>query len=158
MKIVLIAAHDPNLVIGLNGELPWHYSEDLKFFKKNTLGHPIVMGRVVFEELNEKPLPGRENIVLSRSNTYDHVKTFDEIGKALNYLKDNEKVFIIGGGNIYEQTLPLADELIITEIKKSYKGDTYFPDYKNSVGTTWREVWREDHPDFSFIKYQKSNN
>lgn len=158
MKIVLIAAHDPNFVIGLNGELPWHYSEDLKFFKKNTLGHPIVMGRVVFEELNEKPLPGRENIVLSRSKTYEHVKTFDELEKVFKYLEDKEIVFIIGGGKVYEQTLPLADELIITEIKKSYEGDTYFPDYKNRVETAWEEVWREDHPDFSFIKYQKSNN
>ncbi|MEX2435143.1 MAG: dihydrofolate reductase, partial [Balneolaceae bacterium] len=65
MKLILIAAHDPDLVIGKDGQLPWHYSKDLKFFKKQTMGYPIVMGRVVFEELNKNPLPGRENIVLS---------------------------------------------------------------------------------------------
>lgn len=157
MKISLIAAHDPNLVIGKDGKLPWHYSEDLKFFKKTTLGHPIVMGRIVFEELNEKPLPGRENIVLSRSKKYDHVKTFDSIDKALDYLKDNEKVYIIGGGIIYKQTMKLSDELIITQVHNTYDGDTFFPEYRNDIGDVWSEVWRKDHTDFSFIKYQKSN-
>ena len=153
MKLILIAAHDPNLVIGKNGELPWHYSEDLKFFKRQTTGHPIVMGRVVFEELNEKPLPGRENIVLSRSRSYDHVKTFRDINSALKYLKDEEKVFIIGGGEIYRQTLDRADQLIITEIKKEYDGDTRFPEYRDQIGKRWKEDWRESHPEFDFIIY-----
>ncbi|MFO7798902.1 dihydrofolate reductase [Rhodohalobacter sp.] len=155
MKLILIAAHDPNLVIGRNGELPWHYSEDLKFFKRQTLGHPIVMGRVVFEELNEKPLPGRENIVLSRSKSYNHVKSFTSIGNALENLMDKEKVFIIGGGEIYRQTIDRADELIITEIKKEFEGDTFFPDYKDQVGSTWKEYWREEHDEFDFIKLKK---
>lgn len=155
MKIVLIVAHDPNLVIGNNGNLPWHYSEDLKFFKKQTMGHPIVMGRVVFEELNEKPLPGRENIVLSRSKSYDHVKTFQSIDETLEYLDDREKIFIIGGGEIYRQTLDLADELIVTQIKKEYPGDTYFPEYRQHIGDRWEEYWREEHSDFDFIKFRK---
>lgn len=154
MKLILIAAHDPNLVIGKNGSLPWHYSEDLKFFKRQTMGHPIVMGRVVFEELNEKPLPGRENIVLSRSRTYDHVKTFTDIDSALEYLKGEEKVFIIGGGEIYRQTLDRADELIITEIKKEHDGDTWFPEYRNEIGERWQEEWREPHDEFDFIIYK----
>lgn len=158
MKIVLIAAHDPNLVIGNNGELPWHYSEDLKFFKRQTMGYPIVMGRIVFEELNEKPLPGRENIVLSRTKNYSSVKTFRDIESALDYLRENEKIFIIGGGKVYEQTLQIADELIITEIKSSHQGDTYFPEYRDGIGTVWKEVWRERHDEFDFVKYQKSNN
>jgi dihydrofolate reductase len=155
MKVILIAAHDPDLVIGNNGELPWHYSEDLKFFKKQTMGHPILMGRVVFEELNEKPLPGRENLVLSRSKTYDHAKTFKTIESALDYLKDHEKVFIIGGGKVYEQTLDLADELIITEIKQKYEGDTFFPEYRDKIGKIWKESWREKYEDFSFVSYVK---
>lgn len=155
MKLILIAAHDPNLVIGNNGELPWHYSEDLKFFKKQTMGSPIVMGRVVFEELNEKPLPGRENIVLSKSKKYDHVQTFDQIEKALDYLKDQEKAFIIGGGKIYKQTLKLADHLIITLIKKPHEGDTFFPEYRDDIDKIWQETWREDHPDYTFIKYNR---
>ncbi len=155
MKLVLIAAHDPNLVIGKNGELPWHYSEDLKFFKKQTMGHPIVMGRVVFEELNEKPLPGRENIVLTRSKSYDHVKSFKSIEDALQYLKGNDKVFIIGGGEIYRQTIERADELIITEIKKEFEGDTFFPEYRDQIGTTWKECRREEHREFDFVKLKK---
>ena len=155
MKLILIAAHDSNLVIGSNGELPWHYSEDLKFFKRQTTGHPIVMGRVVFEELNEKPLPGRENIVLSRSKSYEHVKSFASIDNALEYLIDSEKVFIIGGGEIYRQTIDRADELIITEIKKEFKGDTYFPEYRDQIGSTWKECWREEHSEFDFVKFKK---
>jgi dihydrofolate reductase len=155
MKLTLIAAHDPNLIIGSNGSLPWHYSEDLKFFKKQTMGHPIVMGRVVFEELNEKPLPGRENIVLSRSRSYDHVKSFESIDSALKHLKDEETVFIIGGGEIYRQTLPIADQLIITRIKKEYAGDTTFPEYRQEIGKKWKEVWREEHSDFDFIIYDR---
>ena len=83
MKLIIIAAHDPNLVIGKDGSLPWRYKEDLKFFKNTTMGYPLLMGRIVFEELNEKPLPGREAFVLSRSKSYDHVQTFESILKLL---------------------------------------------------------------------------
>lgn len=156
MKLILIAAHDPDLVIGKDGELPWHYNKDLKFFKKQTMGYPIVMGRVVFEELNKNPLPGRENIVLSKSKNYDHVKTFSDIESALEYVKDQEKVFIIGGGEIYRQTIDLADTLIITLIKNKYEGDTYFPEYRDLISSTWKQVWKEEHEEFSFVKYEKS--
>lgn len=155
MKLSIIVAHDPNLVIGTEGGLPWHYSEDLKFFKKTTMGSPILMGRGVFEELNGKPLPGRENVVLSRSKSYDHVPTFSSIDGALEYLSDEEKVFIIGGGEIYRQMIDKADELIITHIKKEYEGDTYFPEYRDGIGNTWKEVWRENHDEFSFVKYER---
>ena len=155
MKLSIIVAHDPNLVIGKDGELPWHFSEDLKFFKKMTMGSPILMGRGVFEELNEKPLPGRENVVLSRSKTYEHVPTFSSIDEALDYLSDQEQVFIIGGGEIYRQTIDQVDELIITQVKKKYDGDTHFPEYRGEIGETWEETWREDHEEFSFVKYER---
>lgn len=155
MKLILIAAHDPNLVIGKDGNLPWHYSEDLKFFKKITMGCPLLMGRVVFEELNEKPLPGRENVVLSRSKEYNHVPTFSSIDDALEYLQNKEKVFVIGGGKVYKQMIDIADQLIITEIKQEYEGDTWFPDYRNDIGSTWKESWREDHDEYSFVKYYR---
>jgi len=158
MKLSIIVAHDPNLVIGKDGELPWHFSEDLKFFKKTTMGSPILMGRGVFEELNEKPLPGRENVVLSRSKSYDHVQAFSSIDEALDYLSDQEQVFIIGGGEIYKQTIDRVDELIITQVKKEYEGDTYFPEYRDEIGDTWKEVWREDHKEFSFVKYERVVN
>lgn len=155
MKLSIIVAHDPNLVIGKEGELPWHFSEDLKFFKRTTMGSPILMGRGVFEELNEKPLPGRKNVVLSRSKSYDHVSTFKSIDDALDYLSDQEQVFIIGGGEIYKQTIDRVDELIITKVKKEYEGDTYFPEYRDEIGEIWKEVWREDHEEFSFVKYER---
>ena len=157
MKIILIAAHDPNLVIGSNGKLPWHFKKDLQFFKKITIGHPIVMGRGVFEELNEKPLPGRKNIVLSKSRNYEHVETFSSITKALRYLEDEDEVYIIGGGEIYTQTIHLADELVITEIHKAYEGDTFFPEYRDDISKKWSEVWREDHPELSFVRYIRKN-
>jgi len=156
MKLILIAAHDPNLVIGKEGGLPWHYSEDLKFFKKTTMGHPLLMGRIVFEELNEKPLPGREAFILSKSKNYPHVTVFNSVDEAMEKLKDKETVFVIGGGEIYTQTIGLADELIITEINEIYEGDTYFPEYRDEIGSTWKEIWREEHESFSFIRYKRS--
>ena len=155
MKLIIIVAHDPNLVIGKDGSLPWHYSEDLKFFKRTTMGAPLLMGRVVFEELNEKPLPGRESVVLSRSKSYDHVESFGSIDDALEYLSDRDEVFVIGGGEIYKQMIELADELVITEIKNEYEGDTFLVDYREDIGTVWEEVWREEHEEFSFVKYQR---
>lgn len=157
MKLSIIVAHDPNLVIGKDGGLPWHYSDDLKFFKKTTMRSPILMGRGVFEELNEKPLPGRENVVLSRSKSYNHVPTFNSIDSALEYLSDEEQVFIIGGGEIYKQTIEKADELIITQIKKEYEGDTYFPEYRDKIGENWKEVWRENHTEFDFVRYKRTS-
>ena len=159
MKILLIAAHDPNLVIGNDGKLPWHYSADLKFFKNTTMGHTLLMGRIVFEELNEKPLPGREAVVLSRKKEYNHVPVYRSVEEALSALqkKGIEKLFIIGGGEIYRQTIEIAEELIITEIKKEYDGDTYFPEYRDQIGKTWIEIWRESHQEFDFVKYIRSD-
>jgi dihydrofolate reductase len=157
MKLIIIAAHDPNLVIGKDGSLPWHYKEDLKFFKNTTMGYPLLMGRIVFEELNEKPLPGREALVLTRSKSYDHVQTFESIESALGYLKESEyeKVFVIGGGEIYRQMMDEADELIITEIHETYEGDTFFPEYRDKIGEVWKEVSRDDRKALSFVKYAR---
>lgn len=155
MKIILIAAHDPDLVIGKDGDLPWYYPEDLKFFKQTTMGHPLLMGRIVFESLNEKPLPGRESVVLSRSKSYDHVATFKSIDEALKYLSDHDKVFVIGGGEIYKQTINMADQLIITEIHKKYEGDTFFPEYRDDIGSIWKEISRKDMGELSFVKYKR---
>lgn len=158
MTVALIAAHDPDLVIGKGGELPWHYTDDLKYFKRTTMGHPIVMGRKVFEELDEQPLPGRKNVVLSRIKKYEHVDTFTSIDEALDHLKDHDVVFIIGGGEIYSQTISKADKLFITEIHERYEGDTYFPEYRDKIGTVWREIKREDQGPLSFVVYEKIKN
>lgn len=155
MTLAAIVAHDPSLVIGKDGDLPWHYPEDLKYFKRITMGHPLIMGRVVFEGLGEKPLPGRENIVLSRSREYDHVPTFSSFDDAIDHVKGEEIVFLIGGGEIYRQFLDQVDKLFVTEIHESYGGDTYFPEYRDEIGTTWKEIKREDHPKLSFVVYDR---
>lgn len=156
MIIALIAAHDPDLVIGAAGGLPWHYKADLLYFKKTTMGKPVLMGRGVFEEIGEKPLPGRRNVVLSRTRNYPEVdvEVYESIGTAMEALKNEKKIFIIGGGEIYNATIASADELYITQIHTKYTGDTYFPEYRDQISTKWREVWREDHPKFSFIRYE----
>jgi len=155
MTLAAIVAHDPNLVIGKDGDLPWHYSEDLKYFKRVTMGHPLIMGRVVFEELGENPLPGRENIVLSRSRSYDHVPTFSSFDEALEYVRDEELVFLIGGGEIYRQFLGQCDKLFVTEIHQEFEGDTYFPEYRDEIGSTWKEIKRDDKEKLSFVVYER---
>jgi dihydrofolate reductase len=110
----------------------------------------------VFEDLNEKPLPVRENIVLSRSRRYDHVPVFASIDEALAYLEDDEEsVFCIGGETVYRQLLPQTDKLFITEVHREYAGDTYFPEYRNEIGSIWREISRDDREALSFVVYER---
>ncbi len=155
-RFITIAAHDPDLVIGKDGELPWRIPEDLRHFKNTTMGKPMLMGRGVFEEFNEKPLPGRPCYVLTSGN-YSNVTTFRSIEEAVNYFEKSnyDEVFIIGGGQIYKQTMDLADRLIITEVHQSYGGDVFFPEYRHEVGKTWQEIEREDHDGFSFVTYER---
>lgn len=155
MILTIIVAHDPNLVIGNNGVLPWRYSEDLKHFKSTTLGNTIIMGRGVFEELNETSLPGRRNIVLSRSKIYEGQETYSSLEEALENVQD-EEVFIIGGGVLYRKTLSMVDKMIVTEIKKEFEGDTFFPEYRDDIGSIWKEISREETEDLSFVVYIRS--
>lgn len=154
MTITIVAAHDPNLVIGKDGGLPWRYPQDLKHFKKTTIDGTIIMGRGVFEELNEIPLPGRKNIVLSTTQEYPNVETHKSLEEALKSSNQDE-VFIIGGGVLYRQAIEMADKLIITEVHKEYEGDTYFPEYRGNIGSIWKEVSRDDQDELSFIVYER---
>ncbi len=155
MIISMIAAHDPNLVIGKNGKLPWHIPEDLAHFKSRTKGHAIVMGRGVFDELGEKPLPLRQNIVMSRSRTYENVQVCKSRDEVLDQLANQKKIYIIGGAKIYRLFYPVSTRLEITLIHNRYDGDTFFPEYRNDIGTLWREVNRVDEPGWSFIDYER---
>lgn len=157
MTLAIITAHDPNLVIGAKGELPWHYKEDMIYFKKTTMGHPVIMGRGVFEEVGEKPLPGRLNIVLTRSKSYNDkdVKTCRSVDEALTEAAGYDLVFVIGGGEIYRKMIDVVNLLYITEIHKEFEGDTYFPEYRSHINTVWEEVWRDDKPEYSFVKYKR---
>jgi dihydrofolate reductase len=162
MKISLIVAMASNRAIGLNNQMPWHLSADLKRFKQITMGHPIIMGRLTFEAIG-RPLPGRTNIIVSRNPSYEQegCVVVDSIEAAINHgcgLAD--EVFVIGGATLYEATLPLADSLYITQINQDFGGDTFFPVFDTN---DWFEVEKEDVVDdakvcftYSFLKLQKN--
>ena len=145
VKLSLIVARARGGVIGANGDLPWHLKDDLKAFKKATFGCPVLMGRKTWESLPIKPLPGRENIVLTRDWQYDAIgaRVYSSFAPALNAaraiaLKGKfEEVFVIGGEAIYRKALPLADRLYITEVDAEVEGDAFFPQFDES---NWREI------------------
>jgi dihydrofolate reductase len=155
MTLALIAAHDDNLVIGKDGDLPWHIPEDLRYFMRKTKGYPLVMGRKTWESIGAVPLKNRENIVISRSGTWDNTLVFKSLAEALEFLKDRELVYIGGGSGIYEETMPVADQLVLTHVHGSHVGDTYFPEYRDQIGTSWKEIFREDHDGYSFVTYER---
>ena len=149
MNISIIAALADNGVIGAAGKIPWHISDDLKRFKRLTLGHPIVMGRKTYDSLG-KPLPGRRNLVLTRGPAIPGVECFSDLQVALAAC-ESETVFIIGGAEIYRQALPLASTLLLTHVHRRVEGDTRFPEYDSSQ---WQEVGREEHSDYAFVEYR----
>lgn len=140
-------------VIGRNEELPWHYPEDLKYFKQKTTGFPVIMGRKTYESLpdNFTPLPNRTNIVLTRSQSFGSAETASSLDEAYRLAEDTskEKCFIIGGENVYLQTLDDADRLLITEIHDKYDGDSFFPEFKEK----WVEKSRDNRDELSFVEY-----
>jgi len=154
MRLSLIVAHDEGLVIGRNGGLPWRLPEDLRHFKAMTLGKPVLMGRGVFEELGEKPLPGRRNVVVSKSR-WPQVPSFESIQGALDHLDGESDVFVIGGGQLYRAMIADADRLIVTEVPGRHEGDVTFPDYRPAIGSTWREVDRTIGESCTFVTYER---
>lgn len=144
MNLTGIVAMSPERVIGKNGTLPWHISDDLKFFKKHTTGHPILMGRKTFESIG-KPLPKRENIVLTKDPAWHHDGV--EIIHHPRDLKDHplidQHIFVIGGAQVYEFFMPMMSDLVITHIKESYEGDTYFPEYEKEFPKS-ELIWEQE--------------
>ena len=163
MKISLIVAMASNRVIGLNNQMPWHLSADLKKFKKITMGSPILMGRKTYESIG-RPLPGRTNIIISRNPDYrqDGCVVVNTIESALKTGgKNAAELFIIGGSDLYKATLPIADSIYLTLINKAFNGDTFFPDFDMQ---DWAEAERDDindDPDaafsYSFLKLNRIN-
>lgn len=130
MTLSIIVAMAENRAIGRNGDLIWHNSRDLKQFKKITTGHTVIMGYKTYLSLpNHKALPNRRNIILSSrlETAPEGFELAGSINTALDMVKDEEEVFVMGGGMVYEQFLPLADRLYLTRIGKSFEADTYFP-------------------------------
>jgi dihydrofolate reductase len=139
--VSLIVAMDRNRVIGAGGRLPWHIPEDLKRFRRLTLGHHVVMGRKTWESIG-RPLPGRTNIVVTRDRNFaaEGVLVTHSLEAALALAVGDKEVFVIGGGALYAQALPLADRLYITEVHGEFAGDTWVPE---PPAGAWREVSRE---------------
>lgn len=130
-RLVAIVAMSANRVIGREGKLPWHYSEDLKFFKRTTLGHPILMGRATFDSIG-KPLPGRQNIVLSRTMApREGLTVIRDISELPQACGAAETVFVIGGARVFEELLPQCDALYLTYITKDYEGDVLLPPFEH---------------------------
>ena len=127
--ISIIVAVSEDLGIGKDNELLWHISEDLKRFKRLTSGNTVIMGKKTWESLPRKPLPGRKNVVLTDnpSETIEGSVTVYSIVDALSKCEKSEEIFIIGGGSIYRQFMPLADRLYITHVHKKAEADIYFP-------------------------------
>lgn len=146
----------PNRVIGHQGKIPWHISEDFRWFKKVTLGWPLLMGRKTFESLG-KPLPGRFTYVLTGDPQLLHkpkTELFQYInGGDLNYCQGPWKdLWICGGSTVYKQFVPLCDEVYVSIILEEYEGDTFMPDFEHLFKNS--EIYRE-HKDFWIVKYSK---
>ncbi|HIG64052.1 MAG TPA: type 3 dihydrofolate reductase [Methyloprofundus sp.] len=151
MKLSLIVAMASNRTIGLDNKMPWHLSADLKKFKKITMGKPIIMGRKTFESIG-RPLPGRQNIIISRNSDYQQpgCLVFNDLDSALTSYADMEEVFVIGGATLYKTTLARADRLYITEIQQEFSGDTWFPEINQEQ---WQVVAREDINNDSSVNF-----
>jgi dihydrofolate reductase len=161
MQKIIIAAVSKNGVIGKAGLVPWYSAEELKHFKETTIGFPIIMGRKTFESLKES-LKSRQNIVISTrmnpAEDKDDIKIFDNLDLAFFYCRDElnaEKVFIIGGGEIFDQAIKYADEMIISEMNFEADGDVYFPEIDYEV---WQEESVTNYKDFSVIVYKRKND
>ncbi|WP_295991080.1 dihydrofolate reductase [Rugamonas sp.] len=157
-QLTIIVAMDANRGIGIANTLPWKLAEDMAHFKRLTTGHPILMGRKTFDSIG-RPLPGRRNIVITRNADWRHdgVETAGSLTAAVELL-DEPQAFIIGGAEIYGQSLDLADRLIVTEIKHTYNCDAFFPAI---AADQWQEAEREEASspqaglDYAFVTYRR---
>jgi dihydrofolate reductase len=152
-EITVIAAMSENAVIGDNGKLPWSIPEELRFFKKTTMGGTLVMGRKTFESIG-RPLPGRKTIVVTRSLDWESpgVIVANRLETALE-LSGNGNVFIAGGGEVYSQALLFANNLLISVIKGDFKGDTYFPSIDPTV---WHKSYTISYQEFKVVSYRRN--
>ncbi len=156
--ITIIAAMDPNRVIGIDDKLPWDLPEDLSHFKKTTLGHPILMGRKTYESLPFKPLPKRTNIVISstllQEDVDPKVKIFPSLAEGLEYAQSlDDEVFVIGGQKIYEAAMDIADRLVMTQVSAAYPGNYFFPVIDSNVWIVKSIIAHTD--EFTIVDYHR---
>jgi dihydrofolate reductase len=159
MSLSLIVAVAKNGVIGRTNQLPWHLPADLRYFKRVTMGKPVVMGRKTYDSIG-KPLPGRPNIVVTRDAAWiaEGVSVAHSMPEALalaNKMADGGEVMLIGGAESFAEAVDYADRLYFTEVHRDYEGDVTFPHPDPAV---WREISREDHdgdPAYSFVVLER---
>ena len=159
--ISFIVAMDENTAIGKNNQLPWHLPEDLKFFKRVTMGHPVAMGRKTHESIG-RLLPGRENIIITRNPHFqcESCTVFYSIQAFTAYCKSIEKeIFVIGGAEIFKETFKFADRLYITRIHHEFAGDTFFPEFDErnwKLNSCTKGIKDEKNPyDYDFCIYDR---
>ncbi|MFC7076917.1 dihydrofolate reductase [Haloarcula halophila] len=162
MKLSLVAAVAANGVIGADGTVPWEHPEDLRHFRRTTTGHPVIVGRRTFEAITEAvggPLPDRDNIVLTRrpETITDRVTVVGSVDGAVDAAARTgaRTAYVAGGGTVYEQFLPLADELLLTELDAAHAGDTTFP---TVTWDDWTETAREQYDEFDIVRYARAEN
>ena len=162
MIISLIAAMGKNSVIGINNSLPWKLPADMKWFREQTMGKPIVMGRKTFESFGAKPLPGRTNIIITRDTNYatNECIVVHSIEDAIKVSNNADEIMIIGGASFYSQMLPRADCIYMTYIHHEFEGDSWFPEYNEK---DWHEIKRIDcaadeknRYDYSFVVLERN--
>ncbi|WP_281889735.1 dihydrofolate reductase [Paenibacillus sp. YYML68] len=167
MTISLIAAMDQGGGIGHHNKMPWHLPADLQYFKRTTMGAPVLMGRKTFESIGCKPLPGRRNIVLTRDEQYaaegcEVVSSVDDIVSLYgqNGDRSGEELFVIGGAEVYKLLLPAADKLYLTEIARRFEADAFFPEVTPEewqVTSRTAGVKDERNPyDYEFVVYERA--
>lgn len=154
MKTIIVGVDD-NFLMGAGDKLPWNIPEDLLHFKNTTLNHPVIMGSKTYWSLPRRPLPNRTNIIISRKEqTIDGGVVFNDMETALTYGESiSNQVFIIGGGEIYRQTINLVDRMIITHVKGAFEGDCYFPRFNLEE---WKQTILREHDKFTIIQYDRS--
>ncbi|MGZ3744159.1 MAG: dihydrofolate reductase [Pseudobdellovibrionaceae bacterium] len=163
MILTHVTAMAQNHVIGSHNKLPWSIPEDLKFFRETTRGHIMIMGRKTFDSIGAKPLPQRFHIVITRQDLQSshplvkYVKTLEEALEAARPLTAEwgEEVFIVGGGEIYKQSLPIVDKIYLTVIHQNFEGDTYYPEIPLDKFKLTHKVDRSEPVPFSFLTYTK---
>jgi dihydrofolate reductase len=152
--LAAIVAMASNRVIGRDGTLPWHFPEDLKFFKRTTLGHPILMGRATFESIG-RPLPGRQNIVLSSTLApRDGITLIRSLTELPSLCPDLQRIFVIGGARLFEELLPFCSELFLTFIDEPYEGDVLLPAFEHLFDL---EEILHTSPPLEFRRYKRNS-
>lgn len=161
---IVVALAEENRCIGRDMEVPWHIPEDLKRFKQLTIGRSVIMGRRTYYSVIRqlgRPLPARRSLVLTRQGPlpdYPEIETFVSLPAALNAVDEEDNVFIIGGGQVYAEALPIADRMELTVVDGGWEGDTFFPKYSHLLGTQFERTASERREGFTFETWDRQKH